>query len=150
MNLQKGFTLIELLVVVAIVAILTSVALPAYLDYVIRGKTPDATSNLANLRVQMEQYFQDNRAYIVGTITPCKASTTPDTTLSQYFDFSCVVGQPTATTFTLQAVGKNSMAGFTYTIDQNNTKTSTITAPAHNNWIVPTTNCWVTKTGGAC
>ncbi len=63
MNLQKGFTLIELLVVVAIIAILASVAMPLYTDYVIRSKTSEATSTLATMRVQMEQSFQDNRTY---------------------------------------------------------------------------------------
>ena len=38
-----GFTLIEVMIVVAIVAILSAVALPSYNDYVTRGRIPDAT-----------------------------------------------------------------------------------------------------------
>ncbi len=59
----SGFTLIEMMITVAIVAILASVALPSYSEYVLRSKTEEATSGLAELRVRMEQYFQDNRKY---------------------------------------------------------------------------------------
>jgi type IV pilus assembly protein PilE len=46
----------------------------------------------------------------------------------------------------LQAAGKSSMAGFTYTINQDNAKATTA-VPA--GW---TTNasCWVTRKGGVC
>jgi type IV pilus assembly protein PilE len=137
----RGFTLIELMIVVAVVAILAAIALPSYTDYVTRSRIPDATSNLSAKRVQMEQWFQDNHTY--AGFANCAAT---DTTSSSYFDFSCsVVG--TATVFTLQATGKGPMAGFTYTIDQSNTKQTT-SVPA--GWSLPADNCWVTSKGGAC
>ena len=147
MKLQKGFSLIELLVVVAIVAILAAVALPAYQNYVTRGKIPDATSNLATKRVHMEQFFQDNHTYVGSDLAgppvgPCVA----DTSSSRYFSFACVVA---AGTYTITATGGNaatgdiSMNGFSYTINESNTKGS------NTKW-GNSTSCWVTKKGGGC
>jgi type IV pilus assembly protein PilE len=147
MKVQKGFTLIELMIVVVIVGILSVVALPTYTNSLIRGRVPEATANLASKRVQMEQSYQDNRTYVGGS------GCTLDTTSSKYFDFSCTPSPgvaPTTTVYTIQAAGKSSMLGFTYTIDQSNSKTSTIAAPADSSWITPLTSCWITKQGGGC
>lgn len=136
---SAGFTLIELMIVVAIVGILAAIAVPSYSDYVTRGKIPDATSNLASKRIQMEQFFQDNRTY--AGAPACNA----DSVSSQHFDFSCLV-PGTATVYTLQAVGKNTMVGFTYTIDQNNARA---TPSVKAGWTSNAT-CWVTKKDGSC
>jgi type IV pilus assembly protein PilE len=137
---SRGFTLIEVMITVAIVAILASVALPSYRDYVIRGQIPEATARLATLQVQMEQFFQDNRTYIGAPA--CNA----DSATSKVFDFSCTASN--ATTFTLQAQGKAAMAGFTYTLNQAGGK-ATGAVPA--GWAQPNpNNCWVTKKGGVC
>jgi len=142
---QSGFTLVEVLIVVVIVAILTAVAVPAYSDYTMRGKIPEATAALATRQVQMEQWFQDNRTYAdVNSVVPPGCSTA---STSQYFDFSCT-GTRNATVYTLQAVGKDSMAGFTYTINQAGVKTTTVTRAG---WSAHSpNNCWVTKKGGVC
>ncbi len=140
MKLQKGFSMIELMVIVAIIAILASIAMPAYNDYVVRSKVPNATGALSTMRARMEQCFQDNRSY-----ANCNC-----VTQAQFFDISCSA-QDTYT-YTLQAVGKNPgpMAGFTYTVDQANGQTSTIAAPAPTNWQSPAATCWITKNGGVC
>jgi len=136
---SEGFTLIEVMITVAIVAILAAIALPSYRDYVIRGQIPEATSRLATRQVQLEQYFQDNRTYVGA---PGCAAENPD---NQYFDFSCTT--QTAAAFTLQAQGKGSMTGFTYTVDQVNIKASAVPT----GWTLPSpNNCWVTKKGGVC
>ena len=61
-----GFTLIEVMIVVAILGILASIALPAYSDYTRRSRASEAVSTLANWRMQMEQFYQDNNNYGTG------------------------------------------------------------------------------------
>lgn len=148
MKTQKGFTLVELMIVVVIIGILSAVAVPSYRDYVTRGRIPDATSNLATKRVQMEQWFQDNRRYnSAANATTCGVNTSADTTSSQYFTFTCAT-LTDGNSYLLTATGKDSMTGFTYTINEANTKTSDISAAG---WSNPTPNtCWITKKGGAC
>lgn len=135
----RGFTLVELMIVIVIVGILSAVALPSYRDYVIRSKIPEATANLAAKRVRLEQFYQDNQTYLAAP--DCDN----DAISSRYFTFSCSVAG-SATGYTLQAVGKDSMAGFTFTVDQSNSK-ATLSAPS--GW---TTNasCWITAKGGTC
>jgi len=137
MRAQKGFTLVELMIVVVIIGILSAIAVPSYTDYVTRGRIPDATSNLAIKAIQMEQFYQDNRSYVGATACP-------DTATSQYFDFTCTV--QTATAYTLTATGKGTMAGFTYTIDQQGAKATTAVP---SDWAANAA-CWVTGKGGTC
>ena len=139
MKKQLGFTLVELMIVVAIIGILAAIAVPSYNDYLTRGRIPDATSNLATKRVQMEQYFQDNRTYLGAPA--CNA----DTAASKYFDFSCPI-VATSTTYTLQAVGKGTMTGFIFTINQSNAKA---TSAVPSGW-TSSSSCWITRKNGDC
>jgi type IV pilus assembly protein PilE len=133
---QSGFTLIELMIVVAVIGILAAIAIPNYRDYIKRGKAAEATSNLATLRVKMEQYFQDNRTYVDGPCAPISGA--------QYFTYSCSV-TPTATAYTLKATGDEAkgMANFEFTLNQSNAKTSKFDGTVGS-------TCWLSKKGGTC
>jgi type IV pilus assembly protein PilE len=136
----RGFSLIELLVAIAIVGILTKLALPSYQDYLTRGKFPEAVANLSSKQLLIEQWFADNRTYVGAP------ACTADTATSRYFDFACTASA--ANTFELQATGKSSMLGFNFTINQSNIKT---TAAVPTDWTLPTpNNCWITNKGGVC
>jgi type IV pilus assembly protein PilA len=61
-NKAKGFTLIELMIVVAIIGILAAVAIPAFLRYVKRSKTTEATQNLGAMYRGAVSYFEAEHA----------------------------------------------------------------------------------------
>ena len=136
----RGFTLIELLVAMAVLGILTAIALPSYSYYVIRSHIPEATSALATKQVQMEQWFQDNKSYLNGAACGLPV----DNTAYKYFTFGCTA---TATTYTITATGTGGMATFVYTIDQLGNKNTT---SVPTGWALPATSCWVTAKGGVC
>jgi type IV pilus assembly protein PilE len=63
---SAGFTLIELMIVVLIVAVLLTVALPAYQDSVLRSNRSAARGILMNVLSREEQYFINNKVYTVN------------------------------------------------------------------------------------
>ncbi len=140
MKKQNGFTLIEVMIVVAIVAILGAIALPAYSDYLLRGKLTEAHATLLGTRTQVEQFFQDNRTY-VGF--PCVAPNT------KYFTYACALA---ATTYTITATGVDAegLNGFAFTIDQNNTRATTITGVAATGGYTSSATCWIRKKPNQC
>ena len=68
-ELSRGFTLVELVIVIAIVAILVTVALPAYQDYIIRANRGAAQSYLMDVAQKQQLYFNDARTYAADTAT---------------------------------------------------------------------------------
>ena len=137
MRSNAGFTLIEIMIVVAIVAVLAAIAMPAYSDYVMRGRLSDAHAGLMTKRVELEQFFQDNRTYVGYDCTS-------DGTAN--FSFSCTT--QTATAYTLQAdgVGGTSVDDFIFTLTEANARATT-SVPA--SWTTAA-NCWVIKKNGSC
>lgn len=136
---QSGFSLIELMVTVGILAIVASIAVPAYTNYVKRSKLSEAFNQLSAWAMSEEQYFQDNRAYVCGATTGL--AQTPS---SPNFGYSCALA---GNVYTLTATGSStSTSGFSFTLDSLGTH-KTIAAPS--GW--PTsTSCWINSTSGTC
>jgi type IV pilus assembly protein PilA len=74
---EKGFTLIELLIVIAIIGILSAIAIPMYKQNVIRARMAEAVNAIRYIATALTGYRQD--LSLVGVAWPdC-----PDTTAIQ-------------------------------------------------------------------
>jgi type IV pilus assembly protein PilE len=142
MKPHSGFTLIEVMIVIVIVSILTAIAVPAYSDYVTRGRLAEAYAMLGGQRVRMEQYYQDQRSYTgacsAGTVAPPMAATS-------YFNYSCNIAAD-GQSYTLVADGQSSLAGFRFTVDQNNGRA---TPGVPSGWTA-SASCWIRSKDGSC
>ena len=98
----RGFTLIELMIVVAIIAIISAIAVPMYGNYVQKSRRTDAKAKLMEVAQSLERCF---------------------TQFSKYNDSSCNV-------VTSGAVSLNSDEGF-YTITTTNLTSTTFTLEAN-------------------
>lgn len=142
----EGFTLIELMVTVAILGILAAIAYPSYTGYIQRSRITEATNNMATMRVQLEQYYQDNRNY-GSSATACGNNI--GTLDGDAFSVSCNWGAGgTDQTYLLTATGKaaRGMAGFIFTLDSSNNR-QTLAFPGTSG--LPR-NCWMWRPGDSC
>ena len=147
MTRSRGFTLLELMVTMAIISILAAIAIPSYSEYVRRSRITEAFATLSGMRVKMEQYFQDNRTYAGSCVPAPPPSVAPQPPATLNFTYDCpALG---ANNYTLRARGNagTSVDGFTYTVDDQNARTTVMVAPS--NW-PGNAGCWVIKRDGSC
>lgn len=58
-----GFTLIELMIVVAIIGVLSAIAVPAYQDYVKKSEGASALATMKSLLTPSELWYQEHGSY---------------------------------------------------------------------------------------
>ena len=145
-KITRGFTLIEVMIVVAIIAILASVALPSYQEYILRSRLVEGTNELSTLRARMEQHFQDNRTYATtGVFTAPCLPTVPGRPKAGTFTVECAAADLTATTYIITATGSSQTASFTFTVNEQG-----IRATTGSSWGHTSTTCWLMTKGDSC
>ena len=106
---SRGFTRVESIVSVAVIAILASLALPSHGNSVRRGRIVEARTELAAFGLRMEHAYHTHGGY-------GKQSCAAALPTGPHFVFSCTLlndGQ----NFRGSATGRNQMAGYVYSID---------------------------------
>lgn len=148
----RGFTLVEMMITIATLAIVASIALPNYVEYITRGKIVEATSGLNDMRVRLEQFFADNRQYpsacLASAAGPAPVGKIYLPASVKHFSFTCTLSA-TAYTVTATGMAASGMAGFVYTIDQASSR-KTASLPAGWSGAGSSSTCWITRKSGDC
>lgn len=112
---QHGFTLIELIITVAILAIITAIAIPAYNGYILTGNQATCKNVVAAIQLAEEEYRLQNNVYMDGDV-PGTATTNLGTKTSNIFvpttdatagECTYSVTGSTPATYVVTATGKN-------------------------------------------
>ena len=69
MTKQSGFTLIELMIVVAIIGVLSAVAIPQYQNYVARAQVSEGFSLLGSGKMAVAEYYNENGSFPANNAT---------------------------------------------------------------------------------
>ena len=72
---NSGYTLVELMVTVAIIGVLSAIAIPSYKSYVATSKLGTVTQNANTLSGFEDTYFYENDTYLAGSYIPGGADT---------------------------------------------------------------------------
>lgn len=153
-NKKNGFTLIELMIVIAIIALLTAIAVPSYNEYIRRSYRADAKNTLVAIAQRLEQNYTLTGSYAATQTavpindayltTPWGLGQTPPSGTARY-NMTFINAAPSATTYTLVATPFSAQVGDTcgsLTLDYRNLRGVVINNVTYANRDADTLRCW--------
>lgn len=108
--MNKGFTLIELMITLVIAGILTTIAVPGYKDYLVRGRRSDGQAALLDLASQMERHYSERNTYAGATIGTAGPDDVRSSNQSPEAWYTLSIPVQTASGFTLKATPNGAQA----------------------------------------
>ena len=108
---ERGFTLIEVMIVVAIVAILASIVVPSYRDYVMKARRTDGRSALLDTAGILERYYTEYGRYTTTVGSNTCAALVPAESSEKYYSLTGTAPVCTDSTFLITAAPQGAQVG---------------------------------------
>lgn len=140
---HAGMTLIELMIVVAILAILSAIAIPSYNEFTKRARRSEARTALMDLASREEQFYNDNKTYSANlaqlTGDPSLPDPTRIATENSYYEITIPLSTSIAYTLQAEAIGAQlqDKKCRTFTLNHQGEKTAANTSSADTSDV-----CW--------
>jgi type IV pilus assembly protein PilE len=138
-KLNLGFTLIELMVTVAIVAILASIALPSYQNYILQSRRAAGKAELLAAQQRLERAYTDLNHY-GNAVTSIQQNASGVLGTSEGGFYQVISTSATASTYALSSIPQGGQAidrCQTLTVDQADRKDVSGTSPP-----ITSADCW--------
>lgn len=132
-----GFSLIELMVVVAVVAILASIALPAYDGVVRKARRSEARDELLRIAGAQEKFYTTNNVYTAAS-TPLNIDPSGNTQHNAYQITIQLTNAGQGYLATVAPIGNQTKDTLCATLTYNNLGQKTASGTSAN----PLSDCW--------
>jgi type IV pilus assembly protein PilE len=146
----RGFTLIELMIVVGVIALLSMIALPSYMDSVRKSRRAEAVAALSSLQQAQERWRANCPQYTTALTSPAASSPASMCAVGTGLGLSATTsdGRYTIAVASATATGYTATATAVAGKGQTNDKalgvscTPLTMAASAGNWSVTPTQCW--------